>query len=71
MVAVLKEVGISGKKALFITASPEMNLVKAGGNIKGITVTFTGELNAYQVVNADTLLITNGALPAIEELCKK
>jgi len=67
--AILAEAGVHGNKILLITAAPEKNLVLAGRNITGVEVTFTGELNPYQVVRAENIMVTKGALQLIEELC--
>jgi large subunit ribosomal protein L4 len=68
---ILENAGVMGKKVLIITNAPENNLVKAGGNIHGVEVTFTGELNTYQVIYSDVVMLTAGSLPKIEELCKR
>lgn len=67
----LLEAGIHGKKVLIVTTAPEPNLVKAGNNIPGVNVTFTGEMNAYQVLYSDSVILTKGALSKIEELFTK
>ncbi|MCK5833876.1 50S ribosomal protein L4 [bacterium] len=67
--SLLQNVGVFGKKILIVTTVPEHNLVLAGGNLKGVNVTFTGELNTYQVLDADVFMVTKGALEKIEELC--
>ena len=66
---ILTETGALPGKVLLITNSPEKMLVRSGRNIPGVEVTFTGELNAYQVLAAEKIMITRGALPKIEELC--
>lgn len=68
---VLGNAGVLGKKVLIVTNAPERNLIMAGRNIEGVKVTFAGELNTYQVVLSDVVMATKGALPKIEELCKR
>ncbi|HDR91369.1 MAG TPA: 50S ribosomal protein L4, partial [candidate division Zixibacteria bacterium] len=67
----LTAAGVDGQKVLIITNAPEMNLVKAGNNIPGVNVTFTGEMNPYQVLASDNVIVTKGALSKIEELLTK
>jgi len=68
---ILAEAGIDGRKVLVVTSTPERNLVKAGNNLPGVKVTFTGEMNPYQVLSAESLVVTKGALIKIEELFSK
>jgi large subunit ribosomal protein L4 len=68
---ILAEAGIDGRKVLVVTSTPERNLVKAGNNLPGVKVTFTGEMNPYQVLSAESLVVTKGALTKIEELFSK
>ncbi len=68
--SVLNEAGVLGKKLLLVTTMPELALVQAGDNLPGVCVTFVGELNTYQILSADSLIVTKGALPRIQELCQ-
>ena len=66
---VLDNAGVYGKKVLIVTNAPEDKLILASGSLKGVEVTFTGELNTYKVLYADVFMVTKGALGKIEELC--
>ena len=57
-----------GKKALVVTAAPDVNVVKSGRNIPGCEVTFAGVLNVYDIVNAGKLVVDKAALQKIEEV---
>ena len=65
--AFLKAVGCE-KKALVVTAAPDVNVVKSGRNIPGCEVTFAGVLNVYDIVNASKLVVDKAALQKIEEV---
>ena len=65
--AFLKAVGCE-KKALVVTAAPDVNVVKSGRNIPGCEVTFANVLNTYDVANADKLVVDQAALARIEEV---
>jgi len=68
---VLEEAGVLNSKVLLVTAAPEPNLVRAGSNLKGVQVTFTGEINPFQVLSSECIMVTKGVLTKIQELCKK
>jgi len=59
------------KSTLIITGSVKRLLVKSAGNIPGLTVTHAGELNAYQIINTENIIIERNALKKIEELCRR
>jgi len=63
----LKAVGAEGK-TLVVTAAADTNVVKSGRNIPGCEVTFAGQLNVYDVVNAGKLVVDQAALQKIEEV---
>lgn len=65
--AFLKAVGCD-TKTLVVTAAPDANVVKSGRNIAGCVVTFANQLNVYDVVNADKLVVDQAALAKIEEV---
>ena len=65
--AFLKKVGCD-TKTLVVTAAPDANVVKSGRNIEGCVVTFANQLNVYDVVNADKLVVDQAALAKIEEV---
>ena len=65
--AFLNKVGCD-TKTLVVTAAPDANVVKSGRNIAGCVVTFANQLNVYDVVNADKLVVDQAALAKIEEV---
>lgn len=67
----IENIDLQAGKILLVTNAPEKSLVRAGKNIPGLKVSFTGELNTYDVLLADNILVTKGALPRIEELCTR
>ncbi|MDO5095695.1 MAG: 50S ribosomal protein L4 [Peptostreptococcaceae bacterium] len=58
----------AGKKALVVTAENAPSVVKSGRNIPGVKVSFVNTLNVYDIVNADTLVITKNAVKKVEEV---
>ena len=67
MVGVLKNIGAT-KKALIITSDKDEAVVRASGNLPGVNAATTGELNVYDIVNADKLVITQDAAKRLEEV---
>ena len=67
MVGVLKNIGAT-KKALIITSDKDEAVVRASGNLPGVKAATTGELNVYDIVNADKLVITQDAAKRLEEV---
>jgi len=59
------------KPTLIITDSIELNLVKGAKNLENLDVTYIGELNPYQVLTAENIIVEKKALDKIEELCQK
>ena len=59
------------KPTLIITNSVEPTVIRSVSNIPSIEITHTGELNAYQVIKAENIIIEKSALNKIEELCKR
>ncbi len=65
-----KKIGIGEKqKTLVITDTVKKEIYLPCRNIKNITVKHTGEVNTYDLVVNDTLVIFLSALPKIEERC--
>ena len=57
---------VESKKAVIVTACP--NVVKSARNIPGIVPSPANLINVYDIVNANQVIIDQGALAAIEEV---
>ena len=55
-------------KALIVTNDKNDNVVKSARNIAGVTTTFMGSLNVYDILNHDVMVITKDAVSKIEEV---
>ena len=55
-------------KALIVTNEKNDNVVKSARNIKGVTTTFMGSLNVYDILNSDVMVVTKDAVSKIEEV---
>jgi large subunit ribosomal protein L4 len=65
-------VGILGKfeasKALIVTAGKDESVVRASGNIQGVKTLEADNINVYDLVNYDKLVITKDAVKRVEEV---
>jgi len=59
-----------GRSTLIITNSVQKNLLKSTNNIEKVNITHTGELNPYQILDAENIIIEKNAISKIEEMCK-
>jgi len=55
-------------KALIVTADCDENIYKSARNIKGVTPTYVGVLNTYEVLKHDKFVISKDAIAKIEEV---
>ena len=66
-VAMLSAVG-SERKALVVLPEVDVKAVKSFNNIPGVKTAQVNELNVYDILNADKLIIAKDALAKIEEV---
>lgn len=55
-------------KALIVTAECDENVYKSARNIKGVTPTYVGVLNTYEILKHDKFIISKDAVAKIEEV---
>ncbi len=67
-VSLLSNLKISSRKTLIVTAQKEENVYLSSRNIQGVKVAEAINLNTYDLLNADTLLITEDSLKTLEQL---
>ncbi len=64
--------GILGKfdvtKALIVTAGKDETVVRASGNIEGVKTSTAENINVYDLVNYDKLIMTKDAVKKVEEV---
>lgn len=65
--AMLKAVG-SEKKALIVLPSVDKKVINSARNIQGVKTAQVNELNVYDMLNADKLIIAKDAVAVIEEV---
>ena len=64
----LANLAIDGRKSLLVLAEADKNIVLSSRNIKNAKVTTASQLNTYDVLHADNLIISEERSSKIEEL---
>lgn len=65
-VEMISRLKLDGKKVLLVMKQQDRNLILSTGNLQKVKVVMASDLNTYEVMNAQNLLITEGALQDIE-----
>ena len=65
-VEILNNLKISGKKALFVLPGNDKVVYLSSRNIERVNVMAASALNTYKVLDADVMVVAEGALPVIE-----
>jgi large subunit ribosomal protein L4 len=68
---VLKALGLENKKSLFVLGDSNKNVYLSSRNLKASNVVTTSELNTYNVLHSNSLVLLEGALEGIEENLSK
>jgi large subunit ribosomal protein L4 len=66
-VSILKNIGVEGKKAVVVTSDLDQILHKSSRNIQKAAVTPVTDLNTYQIMNAQALVLSVGSITKIQE----
>ena len=66
--ALMKALGVDDKKCLFVLPEKKDNMIKATGNIRGTKTTVAKDVNAYDILNSDAVVIDKDAVGMIVEV---
>jgi large subunit ribosomal protein L4 len=69
--SLLDALSLAGKKTLLITADYDKNVYLSGRNIPKTNIMPAGDINTYDLINAEVLVISEGAVSKIENLLNK
>ena len=58
----------AAKKALVVTVESDKNVIKSSNNIPGVETSTVNTLNVYDLLNYDSLVITQEAVKKVEEV---
>lgn len=64
---VLNNINADSRKSLFVTPDRDQTLYLSGRNLEGAGVVEAGNLNTYEIVNTNTLILSESAVKKIEE----
>jgi large subunit ribosomal protein L4 len=64
---VLASLGLDGKKTLLVLAEADRNVFLSGRNMPNAQVTAANRLNTYDIVNAQTIVLAEGAVNQLSE----
>jgi len=67
-IKVLKDLSVDTKKTLMIIPEKNQNLALSSRNVKNAKIVLARNINTYEVIHADRLLVFEGSLPKIEEI---
>ncbi len=67
----LGKIGLGGKRTLLVLDQADPNVVKSCRNIDGLTTLLAHQLNAYQLVVSDALVVTSKGLERMKEVYAK
>ena len=65
-IEILNNLKISGKKSLFVLPGADKVVYLSSRNIECVNVMAASALNTYKVLDADVMVVAEGALPVIE-----
>ena len=68
MAAVLKALGLADKKTLLVIDVVDANLLKSCRNLPRLRTTMTHQLNPYELLDCDAVLVTSGSLARMKEI---
>ncbi len=68
MIKILNNINVAGKKALVVTTDVNKNVLSATSNIDGVSTTFVGQVNVYDILNHDYFIVTKSAIEKLEEV---
>jgi len=70
-VNITKNIKVDGKKSLFVLPDSNKNVYLSARNLQGAEVMLASMINAYKVLNADVLVITENSLKIIDGILAK
>ena len=68
---IMKALGVDGKKVLFLMPEENKSVFLSARNLQKVEVMGAAMLNAYKVMNADTVVLCENAVKKIEEVLIK
>ena len=70
-VDLMKNLNLADKKTILVLGDTNNNVYLSSRNLEGSKVVTASDLNTYDILNAQALILTEGALPVIEKTLAK
>lgn len=67
MVGIMDKLNVGNKKTIIVTSEMDKNVYLSGRNLPKTAITYVGELSTYDIVNAQKLILSAGAIEKIKE----
>lgn len=64
----MQSLGIADNKVLFLLPTPDRNVVLSGRNLPRVSVDLASNMNTYDILNCQKLVMTTDALEAINQM---
>ena len=64
----LQNLGLDGSKCLLVIDANDPLIIRAGRNLRKLATTSANQVNTYEVLWAEHVLITSAALDALKEV---
>lgn len=71
MLAIAKNLGVEGKKILFVLPAENKNIYLSARNVQKMKVQAAANIHAYGVLNADVLVIAESSFATIDNILNK
>lgn len=68
MADVLRAMGLYDKRTLLVLAEADANVVKSARNLRNVRTVLAHQLNPYELLNCDAVVVTSGGLDRIQEV---
>ena len=66
--SVLKSLGIDGKRSIIVTPEYNESLIKSSRNIQRVSLACASDLNTYQIMQTQALVLAEGSIAKIQEM---
>jgi large subunit ribosomal protein L4 len=67
----LSKLAVTGKKVLLVTSSADKNIYLSARNLQRSKVVTATDLNTYDILNSNKLILTEDSIPVIENILNK
>lgn len=67
-VGLMRSLGVEGKKCLFVLAAKSEDMIRATGNIPGAKTTVARDVNVYDLLNSEVVVMDKDAVGVIAEV---